>query len=131
MIDKDFTTLQMETVYTLLLNKRTEPQIVQATGYSVSLVRHILQANRARFASRFSQRHKRWQRHSHHQMKHTDYANALRAALGKEPLYGDHTQHKIEQAKLKQASVLQGKMRARQEPSILESLVGDEFFSGR
>ena len=129
----NFTTIQMETVYTLLLNKRTEPQIVQATGYSVSLIRQIIQPNKARFASRFHQRRKRLQMHSRHRMKHTDYANALREALGKEPLYKmqycDHTKNKIEQARYKQGKRLQRKMQARREPTILESLIGDELYS--
>ncbi len=86
-----------------------------------------------RFASRLFQRQKRLQAHSRHRLRHTDYANALREALGKEPLYEEHLQHcahtqdKIELARAKQSQRV--KASVPREMSILESLVGDELFS--
>lgn len=46
------TSIQLETIFTLMLNRRSEDEIAKATGYDRDLVRQAIKANRRKFEER-------------------------------------------------------------------------------
>ena len=87
----NFTTLQAETVFSLFLQQQNELQIVKDTGFSLPLVRHILQANKQKFNARLVH-HEQWikAKNAHSKLQEQqcrDMVDAIREVLGFDPLY--------------------------------------------
>lgn len=91
MLSKSAPHTQLQTILTLLLNNRTEHEIVRVTGYSVSVVRQLIEANKSRITQHLAQYQTHKQRQQSHQ-RHIDQCEKMidtirEVGLGLVPLY--------------------------------------------
>lgn len=112
-----------------MLNRRSEAEIVKATGYSRDLVCQLIKANRRRFEERLFKHRKKLslQRHQDHIREAENMIDAIRKHhLGFKPLYAEpepiecqHIQVAIEKTKQKKNK----KYKKQKQLSIMEHML--------